>query len=367
VNERAAIVDAVTGLLGGGEPGVHEGDAPDLASWRELAEAGFTLVGVDESLGGSGGDLSDAAAVVATVAELAVPLPVAECLWGAAAAFAVAGRKVPSGPITSSAYGTDDMVTLSRRGGGAYLDGRVRRVPWGATADVVCVLATDEDGEPSVAIVPKGAATVVRLGRNLADEPRDDIEFAATPVAADACWPVSPGTDAQLRLLATLARGVQMAAALPAVQRLVIRYVAQREQFGRPLAAFQAVQQLVAQVAGHVSLVQCAVENAIASWNTAAAPMAVAALKVQAGRSASQAARDAHHLVGALGMTREYGLHRLTRRLWSWRDECGSDSVWAARIGSAMTRTDADAWDVITQTAPLDLIGAGSGSRQGEL
>jgi acyl-CoA dehydrogenase len=37
-----------------------------------------------------------------------------------------------------------------------------------------------------------------------------------------------------------------------------------------------------------------------------------------------------------MGFTQEHPLHRATRRLWSWRDEFGSDALWQERIGRAV-------------------------------
>ena len=36
---------------------------------------------------------------------------------------------------------------------------------------------------------------------------------------------------------------------------------------------------------------------------------------------------------GAVGFTHEHSLHRLTRRLWSWRDEFGTESHLSYALG----------------------------------
>jgi acyl-CoA dehydrogenase len=36
---------------------------------------------------------------------------------------------------------------------------------------------------------------------------------------------------------------------------------------------------------------------------------------------------------GASGFTHEHSLHRLTRRLWSRRDEFGNESHWSRELG----------------------------------
>jgi acyl-CoA dehydrogenase len=52
---------------------------------------------------------------------------------------------------------------------------------------------------------------------------------------------------------------------------------------------------------------------------------------------------------GAIGFTFEHDLHFLTRRLWSWRDEFGKDSLWQHMLGRHMAASGADnLWAEIT-------------------
>jgi hypothetical protein len=51
----------------------------------------------------------------------------------------------------------------------------------------------------------------------------------------------------------------------------------------------------------------------------------------------------AHQVLGAMGFTYEHRLHHFTRRLWTWRDDFGSDAAWAMEIGRAITGAGAEA------------------------
>jgi acyl-CoA dehydrogenase len=53
---------------------------------------------------------------------------------------------------------------------------------------------------------------------------------------------------------------------------------------------------------------------------------------------------------GAIGFTQEHKLHHLTRRLWSWRDEAGSEPVWARVLGAALLADGPDQlWPALTR------------------
>ncbi|HXM56325.1 MAG TPA: acyl-CoA dehydrogenase family protein, partial [Candidatus Dormibacteraeota bacterium] len=68
----------------------------------------------------------------------------------------------------------------------------------------------------------------------------------------------------------------------------------------------------------------------------------IAAAKLLANQAAFSATRAAHQAHGAMGMTQEYPLHHLSRRLWAWRSEYGDERFWSARLGGAVARAGAD-------------------------
>jgi acyl-CoA dehydrogenase len=67
---------------------------------------------------------------------------------------------------------------------------------------------------------------------------------------------------------------------------------------------------------------------------------------VRAGQAAGIVAVNAHQVHGAIGFTEEHELHRYTLRLWSWRDEFGSERAWQERLGRLAI--DDDPWLVVT-------------------
>jgi acyl-CoA dehydrogenase len=68
----------------------------------------------------------------------------------------------------------------------------------------------------------------------------------------------------------------------------------------------------------------------------------VAAAKVLTDHAAEVATRAAHQAHGAMGMTQEYALHHVTRRLWSWRREYGDGIWWSEWLGRVAVDQGAD-------------------------
>src|SRR5262245_19857719 len=108
-----------------------------------------------------------------------------------------------------------------------------------------------------------------------------------------------------------------------------VRYAGERQQFGRPIAAFQAVQHQVACAAGEVAGAGGAADAAVAACahglSTEVARLASLVAKARAGLAAGPVAAVAHQVHGAIGCTREHDLRLGTTRLWSWREEWTSD------------------------------------------
>jgi acyl-CoA dehydrogenase len=56
-----------------------------------------------------------------------------------------------------------------------------------------------------------------------------------------------------------------------------------------------------------------------------------------------------HQIHGAIGFTREHPLHRLTTRLWAWREEYGNQAAWADVFGETLCQKgDLTLWQQLT-------------------
>jgi hypothetical protein len=291
---------------------------------------------------------ADAAGLVALAREAgyhATPAPLAETLLVARPLLAAAGLAAPDGPLAIAAGPLDvrfDHVDPGNRVGppGARgtddalrVSGLLGRVPWARAADAVVVLTEGPSCGPVLLLLEAGEFLRVE-GTNLAGEPRDDLVLIDTAVPADRVRRVPAALARAAQWRSGLARAALIAGAARRCVELTVAHTTSRVQFGRPLSHFQAVKQEEARLIEEAALVGAAVDAAaaaLASPDTAELPAWIAA--AQASASVAEITRIAHQLQGAIGFTELSRLHLATTRLWSWRDEDGTEQAWYRRIG----------------------------------
>jgi acyl-CoA dehydrogenase len=304
----------------------------DAALWDTLVESGLSLVGVPEANGGSGGSFADAMAIVKAAGEFAAAVPIADTIVGAML-IARAGLPVPDGPLAVA------VVEAGRSGS--------VRVPWGQVAAHVVIAAAD-----GLRVVDRNAVVEIVRGENYAGEGWIQIDATgALGIAPTGLAATVTGTDA--RALGALARAMQMGGALTRVVDLCVQYANEREQFGKPIGKFQVLQHYLSEIAGEAVTAVAAAENAadVMAMGAARAEVdqVVGAAKAVAGRAAGTVNRLAHQIHGAIGYTDEHRLQYWTKRLWAWRDDFGTESQWAATLGSSLAAAGGDAlWPRLT-------------------
>jgi acyl-CoA dehydrogenase len=303
--------------------------------WRAVEDAGLPRALVPEAAGGSGVSFADAMVIVRAAGRFALPLPLPETML-AAWLLARAGLPVPDGPITV-AYG--EKVTLNQNERGCFPRGDAIRVPWAREATIV---AMDDAGR--VTIAPRDECSIAP-GENVAREPRDTVSLGGrTDSTGDARL-----DRLQLRAVGAALRAQQIAGALERVTEMTTQYALDRTQFGRPIGKFQAVQQNLAVLAGQTAAAVAAADMAAEAVDDAIRLLPIAAAKARCGEAAGIGASIAHQVHGAIGFTHEHSLHFLTKRLWSWRDEFGNETVWNRVTGRHMAKAGpARYWAEIT-------------------
>ena len=285
-----------------------------------------------------------------TLAAGAAAVPVAEQLLVAGPAVVAADLALPplEEPLT---FALGDAVTAHASddgdGPGRFtLTGTATDVAWAGVATHLVVLAGGCAG-PVLALVDVSALEATVGGqpgggaaRLAGVRRRRGLGCAADRGAGDrAAGPVRAGA------------AVQLAAALEQVLAWTVQYAGERVQFGRPLGKFQAIQMELAEMAGEVTAVTALTDAAVQAVERGEnVVLACAAAKVRAGAAVEVVARLAHQVHGAIGFTQEHKLHHLTRRLWSWRDEAGSELAWSRVLGAGLLADGPDGlWPALTR------------------
>ena len=305
----------------------EEGNWP-VALWTAIEAAGLSLAWVPEKYGGVDGSLADGFAISRAAATHAAPIPLAETLL-AGWLLAEAGLDCPSGPMSVSTA----VLTLDSE---QRLSGSAKRIPFAANSEYLAVLALSQRDSVCTVLVPCSDLNI-NPHPNLAGEIAADVTFTnSMPIAAMNC---RPDQSARLSQMGAVMRSQQIAGALAHVLDQCIEYASDRQQFGRPIGRFQAVQHNLAMLAGEAAAASSAADAAIRAMeqyglDDPRAQIAVASAKVRSGEAAGAGAAIAHQVHGAMGYTHEYSLQHYTRRLWSWRDDFGSESVWAVQLGN---------------------------------
>jgi acyl-CoA dehydrogenase len=301
--------------------------APFTTAWDQVSALGFESLLAPEADGGFGGDWGDAFAVIRCAGSHALALPLGEVMVAAKLA-ADSGLSLPGSAVVAETVRGEIDAAGRFSGRLASPWGRhVRHVLFDVAGELVLGSVSDAQVEQRV---------------NPAGEPRDVLVFEAAPVvrAVSAVSALAAGA---------FVRVAQMAGALDAALAMSIQYANERQQFGKPIGKFQAVQQALAVFAEEAAAVNCAGQAAARALERGDSGFEIAAAKVRANTAADLGAATAHQVHGAIGFTQEHALHLLTRRLMSWRSEFGGDRRWSEYLGQRVCARGADAfWSDLT-------------------
>lgn len=289
----------------------------DTNLWQRLDGLGLVRLTGSEDNGGSGAGWYEAAELMAAAVRHGVRIPLAENDVLAGWLLGAAGLDGDSAKRTA--------CLLDERGESAA-------TPWASRVERIVAVWPRGDGYAAADVAV--AELRITPGTNMIGEPRDLVvaETGSLPGVA-----VSTDIVAQLRHKQALVRSIQICAALDRALELSIEHVRSREQFGRSLAKFQAVQHLIADIAAEAALARSATEAALSvavtsDWSSPQLEFLVAAARSCAGHATTTVVRNAHQVHGAMGTTSEHRLHHYTRAALAWRSEYGSVRYWDARL-----------------------------------
>ena len=297
-------------------------DGWDRASWPELARLGWTGASIPEAQGGAGLSFVEEAIVFEELGRALYSGPYFSTVALALPALGCAPdllARVASGALTATlASGT--AIEPRRAGDRWLLRGESDLVPDAGWVEAFVVQARGPDGiglylaerhdaRPHVNVLDTVDATR-RLARVTFED--DDARLLAAPPAA-------------AKIIAATRRRALAAIALEAVGvasqalALGVEHAKTREQFGRPIGAYQAVSHKLAD-----TYVETELARSLAYWaawciaeDDGQAELAAVAAKAYAAEAAVAACERAIQVHGGMGFTWDHPLHRYYKRaLW---------------------------------------------------
>lgn len=311
---------------------------PDFA--RELVDLGWYSLAVPEDHGGLGAGLDALGPVFAQLGRHLVPGPQLESFLLPALLPEVVGPSdvvalVDPG-VTHDWRAEFGSVTLTD----GRLDGVVNAVRFARQATLLVVVAATESGEVLCAVDPAAPGVQV-TDADSADPATSFGQLTLRGAEAQVLSGAWAGSElvTRLRAWARLLIACELSGLAHRSLELTVEYVAQREQFGRPIGGFQAVKHIAADMhttwAGVDSLCRAVVADA--RWASLAdLELLGLTAKAHAADAAVRVCEMAIQLHGGVGFTTEADVSWYYRRALSLRAWYGDPEELQRRIGVAV-------------------------------
>jgi alkylation response protein AidB-like acyl-CoA dehydrogenase len=328
----------------------------DDALWKELAEAGLLGIAVPEELGGSGRGFLGICVLLSQVGWSVAPVPAYATLVLGAEPITLFGtpeqrkRHLP-GVVAGTHLLTAGLMeparsdpsapatTATRDGASWRLDGTKELVPAAEVAHSALIPAATGDGDVGLFLLNTATPGVeVKPIATTNGEPHADLVIDGARVPAENRLGDSGRGVEMVRSLHVRALVGLCAIQLGVVERalrIAADYTTGREQFGRPIGSFQAVQQRMADAFIDVEAIRWT--TWYAAWlleKDRPASREASIAKFWAAEAGARVAATAQQVHGGIGIDMSYPLFRYF--LWAKQNELalGSAPEHLARLGA---------------------------------
>ncbi|AMN47773.1 hypothetical protein ACG33_11825 [Steroidobacter denitrificans] len=340
------------------------GYSPEL--WTEMASMGMTAMPLPEAYGGSGLGMAEIVTLAREIGRVMLPSPYIPTVMLAGGILVALGNdeqkrrylpRIARGEAVLSfalqeaggGFGTNGIAASARaaKGGGFILNGQKRFVEFAPAAERIIVAARSGDADSAgndglilCSVDPEDSRVTLKPIRTLARDRQCHIEFDDVTVAKEDVI----GTPGQIwtSLNGVIQRAVVafsacMLGASERAQELGKDYACQRIQFGKPIAAFQAIQHHLAQMV----IENTAVETMIyyAAWNLDKgnpAQAEVARAKLAAGNAVRFTTSKSAEIYGGMGFVDEVDIAYYLRRGKQWQLQMGDPRYWEEALIHAL-------------------------------
>jgi glutaryl-CoA dehydrogenase len=263
----------------------------------------------------------------------------------------VSGERVGCFALTEHEHGSDPggMETRARRDGEHYvLTGSKCWIGNASIADIKVVWAKDDDGHVGGFVVEKDApgfrARDIEGKFSLRMSRTSECWFDNCRIPAEDRLPGAAGLRAPLSCLSYARVGIAWGVIGAAIDcyETALAYAKGREQFGRPIAGFQLVQQKLVWMAQEITKAQLLALRLTRLMEAGAArPAQISLAKRNNVWMALQCARKARDILGAAGITDQYSVIRHVMNLESVSTYEGTHDIHTLTVGRDITGLNA--------------------------
>ncbi len=338
--------------------GKHE---PGLAIWRELAKAGACALMVPEGCGGLGADPVDLVVACEELGEHPVPGPLAESIAAVPALLAwLSSEKADRQDEHEARQMAREWLAGLASGELIATLAMPPSLPYALDADVGGLVLLARPGNPDAT---SGAAS--KAAGSAASGAPDSIVWRALPrtgfTSVDRTrrlyevWPgqaLASGPQARAavcraRRFGTLASAALLLGAGRGLLAQSTAHATTRQQFGRPVGAFQAVKHALADVLIGLEFAEPLLFAAAIALNGNAptADRDVSAARVACADAARRAARTALQVHGAIGYTQECDVSLWLAKVRALSSNWGSQAEHRAIVLAALGAEGSGPWD----------------------
>lgn len=257
------------------------------------------------------------------------------------------GEATGSFALTERAHGSDPagMETTARRDGDHYiLNGGKYWIGNGSTSDVRIVWARDDDGHVGGFLVEKGAPGLHTLDiqgkQSLCLSRTSELIFRDCRIPAENRLPEARGLKAALGCLSHARYGIAWGVLGAAIDcyECALEYAKKREQFGKPIAGFQLVQEQLVWMLTEITKGQLVAHQLGKLMDAGTArPQQISFAKRNNVGIALECARRARDILGAVGITDEHPVFRHMINLETVNTYEGTRSVHTLILGQDIT------------------------------
>lgn len=308
----------------------------DAGLFRQMGEMGWIGLRLPEALGGAGLGLGEMCALAEALGAGLVPEPLIPAALSAQVLAAAGGK----GPLPALLAGEAVVLTAWQERADTLEvpgtpDAPRRFLPMAAGADIV-LLPVREGGKVALYELPTArcAPRIERTqdGGNLGTLRPNIAE--ATKLADDVDAALADALDeAALVTAAYLLGGMERAFAM------TLDYLRTRQQFGKIIGSFQALQHRAADVKMQVALTRASVESAAAALDAGARGdarrAAVSRAKARAAEASLRVTRECIQLHGGIGYTDDYDVGLYLRKAMVMANQYGSATLHRRRFMAA--------------------------------